>query len=150
MYLCFDLMSRMRTYRAAAMVMAFLMFFTSMGYSVDLHYCKDELKSFSLFGKAESCHETMSKCPRHAQMQSSSKEEKGCCSNKLVIVDDLDADFDLNTQGVELSQFSDHVHEAPLQSDRLIAHKIHLAQFFHYNGPSPPRDIYALYERFII
>ena len=43
------------SYRALAMFMAFLMFSSSIGFSMDIHYCGDELKSFSFFGDAEAC-----------------------------------------------------------------------------------------------
>ena len=76
-----------RTYRPIALIMAFLMFFTSISFAVDVHYCKGELKSLSIFGKAKSCHEqkAVSTCPHHAKMQKK-QEDSNCCDNKTTFV----------------------------------------------------------------
>lgn len=75
--------------------MALLMLLPYTGFSIDLHYCKGELKSFSLVGKAKSCHAkkiikshcVLSKksCPM-ARFQKAKKglHKKGCCSNKSI------------------------------------------------------------------
>ena len=68
------------TYRLIALMMAFLMFFTSAGFTMDMHYCGGELKSVSFFGKAKTCHdmagenETPKKdCPHHKKMMAEKK-----------------------------------------------------------------------------
>ena len=63
-------------HRITALTMAFLMFFTSVGFSVDIHYCKGDLKSFSLIGEASACHQTKKTCPRHKEMESEEKSEE--------------------------------------------------------------------------
>lgn len=61
-----------------------------MSFSIDLHYCGDQLRGFSLFEKAKNCeHGEMAfrkspKCPMHARMKSMQK--KGCCHNKAVVI----------------------------------------------------------------
>lgn len=35
--------------------MAFVVMFTTMSFTVDMHFCGDSLVDFSLFAKAESC-----------------------------------------------------------------------------------------------
>lgn len=85
-----------KKYRILSLLMAFLMAFSSVGYSVNLHYCQGSLKGFSLFGKAKSCHESRTQCPNHKQTMTTA-QENDCCSNKTLSVDNLD----------ELSLFSD-------------------------------------------
>ena len=41
------------TYRFIAIILAAVLFVTSVGITMDMHYCKGELKSISLFGKAQ-------------------------------------------------------------------------------------------------
>lgn len=82
------------TYRLIALIMAFLMFFTSVGFTMDMHYCGEELKSVSFLGKAKTCHDIseekkapMKDCPHHRKMMTEKKscsEDKDCCSNKTV------------------------------------------------------------------
>jgi len=43
--------------RVISLLLAFLLGFTSVGYSIDLHFCQGHLKSVALIGKAKSCHE---------------------------------------------------------------------------------------------
>lgn len=68
-----------------------LMLLTSVGYSIDMHYCQGKLKSFSVFGKAKSCHsltKTKVYCPHHQKMMVDNKacdlDKKNCCSNKTL------------------------------------------------------------------
>ena len=42
--------------RSLAIFMALLMFLTSAGLAIDVHYCQGELKSFSFYSKAQNCH----------------------------------------------------------------------------------------------
>ncbi|GLR17343.1 hypothetical protein GCM10007940_19580 [Portibacter lacus] len=72
--------------------MAILMLFSSVGYSIDMHYCQDQLKSIAIFGKSKSCHEMAKKvCPMHKDM-TIEQEDKDCCNNKTVVVEGLDND----------------------------------------------------------
>ena len=49
------------SYRALAMFMAFLMFSSSIGFSMDIHYCGEELKSFSFFWRCRSLQDDAAK-----------------------------------------------------------------------------------------
>ena len=70
------------------------MFVSSTGFSIDFHYCQGQVKSFSLIGKAKSCHEQAEKnhCKKklkacHADQSNSKKIKqckKDCCSNKTI------------------------------------------------------------------
>lgn len=126
------------------------MLFTSVGFSADLHYCKGELKTFSLFGEAKSCHTAKKSCPHHANMLVTEKSEKDCCTNKTIEVDDLDADFnvssdlvktDLQVKWVTIFVYS-FFSKAPLKEVKF--------SFLDSNDQIPPVDIYVLLERFLI
>ena len=92
--------------------MAMLVFVSSTGFSIDLHYCQGQVKSFSLIGEAESCHQQAeSVCCKKKQKtchaaQSNpddlGKCEKNCCSNKTIKVESNDEAKKL--QSTELSQ----------------------------------------------
>jgi hypothetical protein len=65
------------------------MFLMSVGFSIDMHYCQGQLKSYSLIGKAKSCHSVDIKatCPHHqlvAKLKGSALDKKDCCSNKTL------------------------------------------------------------------
>lgn len=93
-------------------MMAMLVFVSSTGLSIDLHYCQGQIKSFSLIGEAESCHQQTKKvcCKKehkicHAAQSNQDdlgKCEKNCCSNKTIKVESNDEAKKL--QSTELSQ----------------------------------------------
>ena len=102
------------TYRIIALIMAFVMFATTVNLAIDMHYCQGQLKSVSFFGKAATCHEmaaAMKNCPHHQKKlaeaspkEGCSKDTKDCCSNKTMhLQSDLDryhssADFQFNQE----------------------------------------------------
>lgn len=80
-----------KTYRLIALILALLMFTTSIGFSVDLHYCKDQLKSISIFGKAKQCSDLSVKKQTCLSQDKAEKgknhisfERKKCCRNQSV------------------------------------------------------------------
>ena len=98
-------------YRTTALLMAFLMFFTSVGFSIDMHFCRGQLKSVNLLGKAKSCHvvgAAMKNCPHHQQAQTAVNKtikKKDCCENQLKYFH-LDQDQQQNTASFSLSSLS--------------------------------------------
>lgn len=149
-----------KTYRLIALAMAFLMFFTSVGFTIDLHYCRGELKTFSLIGKAKSCHEIgkgMKNCPHHNKMmkKEQSKEnsiaQKGCCSNRTL---HFQADYDQQTQvnnavvnTLEFQSFVVAFVQIFLNSPVL---EIENLTYKYYKPPLIARDIYVLLETYLL
>lgn len=137
-------------HRIIALVMAFLMFFTSAGFSVNVHYCKGELKSFSLIGEAESCHAAKKSCPHHAKMQIEEDKASDCCSNETVVVDDLDTDFNV-AQNAEFTNFEIKFVTAFVYAfNNVTTQNVSKTSCFETYDPWPPRDIYVILERFLI
>lgn len=136
------------TYRIIAMTMAFLMFFTSVGFSMDVHYCKGEFKSFSLIGEASSCHSVKKSCPHHKAMQVAEKGD--CCSNEQVVFDELDQDFSFSND-IELTEL-DFLF---IQSFVLSLSGVSIPRVVKNNATEDvnqlyPRDIYVLLDRFLL
>ncbi|MEO0469643.1 MAG: hypothetical protein AAF206_08495 [Bacteroidota bacterium] len=60
-------------------VLAALIFLSSTGMVLQMHYCMDELQSVSLFFKAEHCHPVKkASCPFHAKQE----QQKSCCTEE--------------------------------------------------------------------
>lgn len=103
------------SYRVLAMFMAFLMFSSSIGFSMDIHFCGDELKSFSFFGEAEACEMMQLKKleeSNHSCCETPKKEIKdchnretakgNCCHNESLVIDN---GGELETSDFSLEQF---------------------------------------------
>ena len=149
------------TYQLIALLMAFLMFFTSAGFTMDMHFCGGELKSISLFGKAKTCHDIvgenetpMKNCPHHKKMMVEKKgcsEDKDCCSNETLV---LQADQDQKVQtndfvvNKQLKQFVIAFVAVFFAADFDLQRDT--ANFAHYKPPLIQRDIPVLNQTFLL
>jgi len=97
------------TYRLSALFLSVLMLFSTVGFSLDVHYCGGKVKSFSFYGKAEtckmmsqtdapSCHMD-SKKTCHQKQSNASFSKKGCCDKKTFTLQNLDVSKVVN--GIE-------------------------------------------------
>lgn len=149
-----------RTYRILSVSLALLVFFSSVGLTIDMHYCKGELKSVAFIGKAKSCHDTQSSstkkmCPHHQKMMDMGEditaEQNNCCQNKtmrsqsdddktIVISDVIVPNVTLNyVVAFVTTQFS--INLSSINQNTYIE---------DYHPPIISRDIYVLHESFII
>lgn len=136
--------------------LALLMFITSMSFSLDMHFCQDQLKSFNLFGEARSCHEKakVSTCPHHqqeAQLSEKETSKKGCCENKSLEFEldqdkllQLEKDFSTN---LGLQYFVIGYVETFLLEVKPLNTKLDIPI---RSTPHIPRDIYALLETYLL
>tara|TARA_R110000850_G_scaffold257018_2_gene383041 strand:- start:932 stop:1360 length:429 start_codon:yes stop_codon:yes gene_type:complete len=75
--------------KALSILLALQVLLSSLSFHIGMHFCGEELQSFSLFDKAMPCQqasaakENNNTCPFHAQKN---PEEKGCCSDKEIVV----------------------------------------------------------------
>ncbi len=94
-------------HKTISVLMALVVLFATMSFTVDMHYCGDSLVDFSLYHKAESCG--MEKIPvSHDGEPAFSK--KSCCSDLQIIKEasqNLKTSFDKLTFGQQtfLTQF---------------------------------------------
>ncbi len=81
-----------------SLLLAFNVLVGSVGVPVSRHYCGGELKSFAIFGTAESCHaEKTESCPSHPK-EGSEVKRKNCCGDEFDYVQ-LDEDREVETSG---------------------------------------------------
>lgn len=139
-------------------MLAFLMFFSSAGFAMDMHFCQGKLKSVSFFGKAKTCHDmadnTMKNCPHHKKMMAEKKgcsEDKNCCSNKTVHFQS-DQDHQLQTADFvvtkQLKQFVIAYVSVFLGEDFDLKREV--IAFARYKPPLIPRDIPVLHQAFLL
>ena len=149
-----------RTYqRIIALTLALLMLLTAVSFAVDMHYCKGELKSVSLFGKAKTCHEKAVEqnkptCPHHQKMAQSSDDDKvtknDCCENKTTIIqaDDDRAKSDLVAPTFQQLQQFAIAYVLAFHTE--ITNDKQSIQDIFYQPPVLSRDIYVLLEAFLL
>jgi len=149
-----------KTYRIISILLALLVLVSSVGFTANMHYCKGKLKSFSLLGKAKTCHEAkpmtmMPNCPHHKKMMEEqaacSEKEKDCCDSKFQYFQS-DTDKQIGSAQLEIS--------VPIQQFILAsvitffsALEFTDKQDLNFAYHSPPiivRDTYALLQRYLI
>lgn len=118
--------------------MALLIFFSSSGLSIDIHYCKGKVKRLNLLGKAKSCSEVdqeLSHCYNSENENSSCSvngTHDGCCNNQSF---KLDLDFDSGE--ILATNFTD------IQDKLVIAYVL---SYLKYSVPSTTLDNYRDYH----
>ena len=130
--------------------MAFLMFSTSVGFSLDLHYCKGDLKDFSFIGEAQACFKAKKQCPHHANDQINEKHDKDCCSNEKIEIDNLDEDS-VMSQDITLTDFQlKFITSFVFTFNGINLPRVEKSEYIRTQEPYPPMDIYVLLERYLI
>lgn len=91
-------------HKGLSLVLLFLFGFQSIGMSIDVHYCKGEIQSYSFFGKAEPCEMASDEndlhpcCKMRLKKRSSENgiitKNNSCCSNEMMHIE-LDDDFEV-------------------------------------------------------
>ena len=147
------------TYRIISLSLAFLMFSTSVGFAVDMHYCQGKLKSVSFFGKAKTCHDMtdvtqMNNCPHHKkvmkQIENCSKEDKkDCCDNKTVHIHS-DQDQAIQTLDFTNKQIPQFVIAYVVAFFNINLINSNIPSFSIYKPPIVPKDIPVLIQSFLL
>jgi len=134
-----------RKYRPGAILLALLMFTTSVGIPMDMHYCGGQLKSVAFFGKARRCSELAvpaKGCQFH-QVPSQAEPtlaRKKCCTDKTAFLE-LDQNKEISPvpqlsapQQLLLTAYVLVNWWSPTAASNEVA-------FHRYKPPLPPRDI---------
>ena len=146
-------------YRVVALVLALLMFTTSVSFALDMHYCGGRLKSVGFFHQAKACTGEMDTSVkpacRHtaktAHCPAPSFQKKKCCQNRTVHVESVQ---DLAVQGSNatisrplqqfVAAFVQVFFTLPVEPSR---QSIPVEQ---YRPPLIPRDIPVLTQSFLL
>ncbi len=146
-------MHRNILYRFTALTMAFLLMFSSVGYSVDMHICRGKVKHFSFFGKAEDCFGHKQSCSNLVHKKSSKQtfSKKKCCTNVSFSVDHIDINAGLTKSFSSKILFCAGLLPSFLDIDLFIPTSGHI--IVNHLKSIPPlilRDFCVLFQNFLI
>jgi len=152
-------------HRITALLLALLMFTTSIGYSMDVHYCGNEIKSIGLFGNAVACEmesvekqeEDLHACCKAPELNKESEtchsqkiEEEDCCHNETIVLEtdsdfnhDKTIDFDFQQDFVFTTLFIYNVFAFRVEENTVNDN-------FYYSPPKLTKDVMTLHQVFII
>ncbi len=143
------------TFRILHITLAFLVFVSSAGFTLNSHFCQNTLQSAAIFFTPENCHERAAHCATNAVKSCCSKdkntcsesEDKDCCQDKSQFVK---ADIDFTPFAVDEFQLDlftflpspISIHFETILTDKLI-------RFNNYIPPPLIRNIPLLFQSFL-
>ncbi|TKD65168.1 hypothetical protein FBT53_06470 [Flavobacterium sp. ASW18X] len=134
-------------HKILSILMAFVVLFTTLSFTVDMHYCGDSLVDFSFFTKAKTCG--MEKAQPSKGCENPTLSKKSCCSNQKILKeasDDLKTSFDklnFEQQTFVATFFFSYINLFEGLGDKVIPTK-------DYSPPFIERDVQILYETYLI
>ncbi|MCM5662508.1 HYC_CC_PP family protein [Galbibacter mesophilus] len=134
-------------HKILSVLMAFVVMFTTMSFTVDMHYCGDSLVDFSFFTKAETCG--MEKVQATTGCENPIMSKKSCCSDQKIVkenIDDLKTSFNKLTfeqQTFVATFFYTYINLFEGLDENIVPFK-------DYSSPFIERDVQTLYETYLI
>ena len=133
-------------HKILAFSMALVLVFSTMSFTVNMHYCGDTLVDYGIFKKAKTCGMEMD---RYTPISNTSLSKKGCCTDKQITVkgqDELNISYDkltLNQQQFVASFVYAYINcFEPFDGQQ--------SQFLEYPPPLIVKPIYKLDETYLI
>ena len=130
-----------------SVLMAFVVMFTTMSFTVDMHYCGDSLVDFSLFSKAEGCG--MEKAQPAKYCENPLMTEKSCCTDQQILQQGQDElKTSLSTLTFEQQTFVATFFYTYINFFEGLDENI--VSFTDYPPPFIRRDLQVLHQTFLI
>ena len=134
-------------HKSISICMIFVVLFSTMSFTIDMHYCGGTMVDFSFFNNVETCG--MEKAEVTANCQNPTLSQKSCCS---------DEQFNLQGQDHLKETFSTLTFEQQVFVAVFVDSYInlfegittHQVSFVKYLAPFVTRDVQALYQTFLI
>ncbi|HIP37536.1 MAG TPA: hypothetical protein EYG85_11860 [Crocinitomix sp.] len=151
------------TYRLNVLFLSFLMLFSTIGFSMDIHYCGGEIDNIGFYEKADvckmmkqdtgknvpACHQkNAKKC--HNDNSQNRVSQKSCCDNQTFVLSSLDESQSVN--GYELSNTNlTFITIFVLASYNLFkAETTSSLDFVRYSTPLLKQEVTILHQVFLI
>jgi len=132
--------------KISAILMTFVVLFSTMSFSISEHYCGDHLVDSALFSKAESCGMAMETANADSDCNSFKKD---CCSDKVKQIEgQSNLKIDFNNLTIPQQQFVAVFTYSYLNLFDGVDSKINA--FEDYSPPLVDKDITVLYRVFRI
>ncbi|VAW15662.1 FIG00552689: hypothetical protein [hydrothermal vent metagenome] len=127
--------------------MAIVVLFSTMSFTIDMHYCGDNMVDFSFFRNVETCG--MENAQTTSNFEKPEMKKKSCCSDDQLIIegqDDLKDNFTKLTseQQIFVASF------AYSYISLFEGTESKEVPFFDYSPPYVKRDVQVLHQAFLI
>lgn len=125
--------------------MAFVVFFSTMSFTIDMHYCGGTLMDSAIFQKVKTCGMDM----ENPLKEGCSITKKNCCSDEQLVLDNQD-ELQLQVDQISFEQqvFIAAFVYAYINQFEGVTEKA--ASFEKYKPPLIVKDIFKLEETYLI
>jgi hypothetical protein len=126
--------------------MSFVVLFSTMSFTIDLHYCGDTLVETAIFHKAKGCGMEMDALPANSEC---SVVKKGCCSEEQIAIQGQDElQLSIDKFNFEKQLFVTTFVYAYIQLFEGVEDDV--TSYEDYPPPVVKRQIYKLDETYLI
>ncbi len=134
-----------------ALILAFIVIFSSLSFTVEKHVCMDEVTDVSFFNQADSCGMETDECNHQDKNFDSSKSfnEKDCCNNIHELIQGNPVQQQA-IDGFEITQVSFIVAYAYTYLNLFKENKDEIPFTDYSPPPLIDKDIQILYQTFLI
>jgi len=134
-------------HKLGAVSMAFIVLFTTMSFTVSMHYCGDSLVDYSFTTLAESCG--MDIKPSSETCDASSFTQDTCCNDKQLVIEGQD-NLKLSFENLSLEQQTFVASFVYSYIDLFEVVEENNDSFSYYSPPVLTKDISVLHQTFLI
>ena len=125
--------------------MALVVLFTTMSFTIDMHYCGNTLVDTAIFKKAKGCGMEM----QNPSTKDCSVTKKNCCSDKQIFVDGQD-ELEINFDNLTLKKQQFVASFIYTYINLFEGFDEEINSFQEYKPPLVVRQIYKLDETYLI
>ena len=132
-----------------ALILAFIVVFSSLSFTVEKHICMDEVTEVSFFTGADSCEMQGDDCTTEESGQTNSFDDQDCCND----IHELIPGNQIEQQAIDSFEISQVAFVFTYASTYLNLFEDNRECIPFTNYSSPPiidRDIQVLYQSFLI
>ena len=129
-----------------SIAMAFVVLFSTMSYTLDMHYCGDKLVDTAIFHKAETCGMEME---QPSPVKDCSVKKKNCCNDQQLVVDGQD-ELQLAFDKLSIDEQLFVATFAYAYINLFEGSEEDLSSYRYYEPPPVIKPIYKLDETYLI
>ncbi len=127
------------------MVMVFVVLFSTLSFTVNMHYCGDTLVETAVFHKAKGCGMEMQK----PSTEGCAITKKNCCENRQLVVDGQD-ELQLQVDTISLDQHLFIASFVYTYSNLFEGLDNNVSSYEEYKPPLVIRQLYKIDETYLI
>ena len=128
-----------------SLTMAFVVLFSTMSFTIDMHYCGDKLVETAIFNKAKGCGMEMD----NPSTEGCAITKKNCCNDEQLIVDGQD-ELQLSVDKISLEQQVFLASFIYTYINLFEGYDKNVSSYEEYEPPLVVRQLYKIDETYLI